>query len=266
MSLSQLSLVELKCETPNCPFYMSVSTQPYCHECFEQRKKGNKLRRQNVRAGSEKLPATGTNLPEGEPHDPVVRSSVDPGTGPRSAPPTAPSLFLYSETTAMKCRTPDCPFTMNVQYNGLCERCYNSGELSPGSNPEEAQRSDCVTCTFCLKGTKRTFNGMCSTCFKRARDCLPHASSGHQRSSSDPSHLSQSLFQHSCQATSSRNMVELPHVPPQRTEERKGSSKCRKPGCSFFGTPQNEGFCTICYFDYRENKGESRNYSSAFWL
>ncbi|XP_015280576.1 PREDICTED: tumor necrosis factor alpha-induced protein 3 [Gekko japonicus] len=257
MSLSQLSLVEVKCETPNCPFYMSVSTQPYCHECFEQRKKGKKLRRQNFRAGSEKFQGTRTGSPEGELHDPVVRSSVDPGTGPRSAPPTAPSLFLYSETTAMKCRTPDCPFTMNVQYNGLCERCHSSGELRPCSDPEEPQHSDCVTCTYCLKGTNRTFNGMCSACFKRARDCLPHASSGHQRSSSDPSHLSQSLLQHACHATSRSNVVELPHGPPQRTEERKGSSKCRKPGCSFFGTPQNEGFCTICYFDYRENKDAS---------
>nr|XP_056708712.1 tumor necrosis factor alpha-induced protein 3 isoform X2 [Euleptes europaea] len=257
MSLSQLSLVEVKCDTPNCPFYMSVSTQPYCHECFEQRKKGNKLRRQNLRAGSEKSQATGSGSPEGEARVPAVRSSMDPGTGPRSAPPTAPSLFLYSETTAMKCKIPNCPFTMDEQFNGLCERCYNSRELSPYSNSDEPRHSDCVTCTFCLKDTNRTFNGMCSSCFKRARDRLPQSSSGHQRSSSDPTHLSQSLRQHSCQATNSSCVAELPRTPPQRTEEQKRSSKCRKPGCSFFGTPQNEGFCTICYFDYRENKDAS---------
>ncbi|XP_048345750.1 tumor necrosis factor alpha-induced protein 3 isoform X2 [Sphaerodactylus townsendi] len=258
VSLSQLSLVEVKCETPNCPFYMSVSTQPYCHECFEQRKKkGNKLRRQNFRAGSEKFQATGSGSSEGEPHDPAVQSSVDPGTGPLSAPPTAPSLFLYSETTAMKCRTPNCPFTMDMQFSGLCERCHNSRELGPCSTLDEPQNSDCVTCSFCLKDTNRTFNGMCSSCFKRARDGLPQSSSGHQRSSSDPSHLSRNLLQHSCQATSSSHIVELPRAPPQGTEEQRGSTKCRKPACSFFGTPQNEGFCTICYFDYQENKDAS---------
>lgn len=262
LSLSQLSLVEVKCETPNCPFYMSVSTQPYCHECFEQRQQGNQLRRQHFRTGSEKLRTGGSGSPKGEHCELAGWASEDISVAaPRSAPPTAPSLFLYSETTAMKCRNPGCPFTLNVQYSGLCERCYNSRELSPCNNPDEQRHSDCETCMFCRKGTTRTFNGSCSACFKRTTDQLANAStgfvsSGHQRSASDPSHQSQILVQHSCHATVGNNVVELPHVQLQRSEERKGSSKCRKSGCNFFGTPQNEGFCTLCYFEYRENKGE----------
>ncbi|XP_062980681.1 tumor necrosis factor alpha-induced protein 3 [Elgaria multicarinata webbii] len=263
LHLSQLSLVEAKCETPNCPFYMSVSTQPYCHECFEARQRGSKARRQNFQAGSEKPRANRCGSPKAERCKPAAWTSEEPVTGPRSAPPTAPSLFLYSETTAMKCRTPDCPFTLNVQYNGLCERCYNSPELNPCHRPAGPRDSDGVACTFCLQNTNRTFNGMCSTCFKRTRDCLSSASSGtaplgHQRSTSDPTHLSQSLLQHSHRATASNNVAELPPcIQPQRVEERKGSSKCRKPGCNFFGTLQNEGFCTLCYFEYQENKDTS---------
>ncbi|XP_032999762.1 tumor necrosis factor alpha-induced protein 3 [Lacerta agilis] len=267
LNLPQLSLVEAKCETPNCPFYMSVSTQPYCHECFEQKQRGSKARRQNLRMGSEKPRTSKSSSPKSEHREPATRTSEELVSGPRSAPPTAPSLFLYSETTAMKCRTPGCPFTLNVQYNGLCERCYNNtAELSPCNSPGEQRPPDQVTCMFCLKGANRTFNGMCSSCFKRTRDHLSSASnsgvapSGHQRSTSDPTHLSQSLLQQSCHTASGSSATELPppRPPPQRPEEwKQGSRKCRKPGCSFFGTPQNEGFCTLCYFEYRENKDAS---------
>ncbi|XP_008112720.2 tumor necrosis factor alpha-induced protein 3 isoform X1 [Anolis carolinensis] len=263
LHLSQLSLVEAKCETPNCPFYMSVRTQPYCHECFERKQQRSKAKGQNLRIAGEKPQVTRSGSPKSECREIAAQTPESPGTGPRSAPPTAPSLFLFSETTAMKCRTPGCPFTLNVQYSGLCERCYNSRELSPCHSPGDMGHLDCVTCTFCLKDTDRTFNGMCSTCFKRTTDRLSNTSPsatlmGHQRSASDPSHLSQSFLPNSCHVVPSSSAVEpLPHAQPHRSEERRGSSKCRKPGCSFFGTRQNEGFCTLCYFEYQENKDAS---------
>uniref|UniRef100_A0A8D0H4Z4 ubiquitinyl hydrolase 1 n=1 Tax=Sphenodon punctatus TaxID=8508 RepID=A0A8D0H4Z4_SPHPU len=258
LSLSQLSLVEVKCETPNCPFFMSVSTKPYCHECCEQRQQGNKLRRASCKMASEKPRVIGSGLSRGEVCEPRGWRNEEPVSGPHSAPPTAPSLFLYSETTAMKCRTPDCPFTLNVQYNGLCERCYNSQQLGTCHN------LDNMTCKICLQEANRTFNGICPTCFKRTTEHLSNASFGsvpgcHQRSSSDPSHLSQSLLQHS-HHTAPNNVLEPSVVPPQAAhspEERRGSSKCRKSGCNFFGTPQNEGFCTLCFFEYRENNGHA---------
>lgn len=180
-------------------------------------------------------------------------------TGPRSAPPTAPSLFLYSETTAMKCRTPDCPFTLNVQHNGLCERCYNARQLAPYNNLDDQRCLDYATCKVCLQKANRTFNGICSTCFKRTTERSSNGSPGfvptcHQRSTSDPSQIPQSLLQHSCQQAPNNNCNEPPlaHA-PRALEEKKGSKLCRKPGCKFFGTAQNEGFCTLCFFEYREN-------------
>ncbi len=41
-SVSQLSLIEIRCATPRCTFYVSVDTQPHCHECFEKRQAGRK--------------------------------------------------------------------------------------------------------------------------------------------------------------------------------------------------------------------------------
>ncbi|XP_039179016.1 tumor necrosis factor alpha-induced protein 3 isoform X1 [Crotalus tigris] len=260
LQLSQLSLMEAKCETPNCPFYMSVNTQPFCHECSEQRQRANLVKRQHFWSGSEKPRVNRSSYPKDEHHQPPAWTLENSSTESRSAPPTAPSLFLYSETTAMKCRTPGCPFTLNVQYNGLCERCYSCTEINPCNNPSDPQHSNCVTCTSCLKDTNRTFNGMCSACFKRTRDPSSNASSGglpssHQRSSSDPIPVSQSFLQHSCHTATNSNKVDVPpYVQPQRTEPRTSNNKCRKRGCNFFGTLQNEGFCTLCYFEYQENR------------
>lgn len=258
LSFSQLSLLQVKCETPNCPFYMSVNTQPYCHECFERRSQGIKGRKQVSEAAPEKLKAAGSS---GKACEPGGWMSEEAVTGPRSAPPTAPSLFLYSETTAMKCRTPDCPFTLNVQHNGLCERCYNARQLAASNNLDNQRRLDYATCKVCHQKANRTFNGICSTCFKRTTERSSNGSPGfvpacHQRSTSDPSQIPQSLLQHSCQQTPNSNCNEpllaaLPHAP--RALEEKGSKLCRKPGCKFFGTAQNEGFCTLCFFEYREN-------------
>ncbi|KAM9564332.1 tumor necrosis factor alpha-induced protein 3 [Guaruba guarouba] len=257
LSLSQLSLLQVKCETPNCPFYMSVNTQPYCHECFERRLQGNKGRKQTSATAPEKLMAAGAGSSHGDVTEPGGWTSEGPVTGPRSAPPTAPSLFLYSETTAMKCRTPDCPFTLNVQHNGLCERCYNSRQLGPSNNLDDRTHLDYATCKVCRQKVKRTFNGTCSTCFKRSTERSSNGSPAflpacHQRSTSDPSQISQSLLQHPChQVPNSTGEEPLPPVLPP--EEKRRGNLCRKPGCKFFGTSQNEGFCTLCFFEYREN-------------
>ncbi|PKU28809.1 tumor necrosis factor alpha-induced protein 3 [Limosa lapponica baueri] len=257
LSLSQLSLLQVKCETPNCPFYMSVNTQPYCHECFERRSQAGKGRKQTSKTAPEKLKASGSGSSRGDVCEPGGWTSEEPVTGPRSAPPTAPSLFLYSETTAMKCRTPDCPFTLNVQHNGLCERCYNSRQLGPCNNLDDGRHLDYATCKVCRQKANRTFNGTCSTCFKRTTERPSNGSPAflptcHQRSTSDPSQISQSLLQHSYHQPPNIHGEEPPPaaLPP---EEKRGGNLCRKPGCKFFGTAQNEGFCTLCFFEYREN-------------
>ncbi|KAM8809108.1 tumor necrosis factor alpha-induced protein 3 [Eudromia elegans] len=262
LSFSQLSLLKVKCETPNCPFFMSVNTQPYCHECFERRSQGAKGRKQTSKTAPEKPRAAGSGSSHGEGCEPGAWTSEEPVTGPRSAPPTAPSLFLYSETTAMKCRTPDCPFTLNVHHNGLCERCYNTRQLGPRNKLDDRGQLDHATCKVCLQKANRTFNGTCSTCFKRTTERSSNNSPGflptcHQRSTSDPSQISQSFLQHSCHQGPNNNCEEpllaaLPHT-AHGSEEKRESNLCRKPGCKFFGTPQNEGFCTLCFFEYMEN-------------
>lgn len=247
-STPQLSLMDIKCETPNCPFFMSVNTQPLCHECSERRQKNqSKLPKLNSKLGPEGgLPAVGLGSSNWNPEETAG--------GPHSAPPTAPSLFLFSETTAMKCRSPGCPFTLNVQHNGFCERCHNARQMSASHTADPGK------CQACLQDVTRTFNGICSTCFKRTT-AEPTSSltssvppSCHQRSKSDPSQLIQSLTPHSCHRTGnavpSGYLSQTSRTPADRT----GTSKCRKAGCMYFGTPENKGFCTLCFIEYRENK------------
>ncbi|XP_050172489.1 tumor necrosis factor alpha-induced protein 3 isoform X2 [Myiozetetes cayanensis] len=264
LSLSQLSLLQMKCETLNCPFYMSVNTQPYCHECFEQRSQANG-RKQTFKAAPEKMKAAGSGSSRRDICEPGGWPPEGPVTEPRSAPPTAPSLFLYSETTAMKCRTPDCPFTQNVQHNGLCERCYNSRQLGPCNNLDKQRHLDYATCKMCCQKANRTFNGICSTCFKRSTEQSTNGSPAflptcHQRSTSDPSQILQILHQYSGhQAPNSRDSALLRH---QRRSQRKSSAggqtgtstagfrntvSCQRRDCGTLGSTMLEGYCQNCF-------------------
>ncbi|XP_027704204.1 tumor necrosis factor alpha-induced protein 3-like [Vombatus ursinus] len=258
--LPQISLMEVKCETPNCPFFMSVNTQPFCHECFERRQNTqNKPRKQNSKPGVEKPPGIGLGTSQGEVCEPAGWKPEElPAMGPHSAPPTAPSLFLFSETTAMKCKNPGCPFTLNVQHNGFCERCHNTRQLNPGYDPSNYRNLDDGKCQACHQDVTRTFNGICSTCFKRTTEPSPIISSSfppscHQRSFSDPSQLSQSIHQHPCRRTGHEAPAGAISQVGRNPENRIGTSKCRKAGCMYFGTPENRGFCTLCFIEYREN-------------
>uniref|UniRef100_A0A8C8YJY0 Tumor necrosis factor alpha-induced protein 3 n=1 Tax=Prolemur simus TaxID=1328070 RepID=A0A8C8YJY0_PROSS len=262
-SMPQLSLMDVKCETPNCPFFMSVNTQPLCHECSErQQKNQNKLPKLNSKPGTKGLPGVALGASRGEACEPLAWNPEEPAGGPHSAPPTAPSLFLFSETTAMKCRSPGCPFTLNVQHNGLCERCHNARQRHASHAADRARHLDPGKCRACLQDVTRTFNGICSTCFKRttAEPSSSLSSGGppscHQRSKSDPSQLRRSPSPHSCHRPGNDNPDPSGCLSPAaRTPgDRTGSSKCRKAGCMYFGTPENKGFCTLCFIEYRENK------------
>lgn len=255
-SVPQLSLMDIKCETPNCPFFMSVNTQPLCHECSERRQKNqSKPPKPTSKPDPEALPGLALGASRGEAWNPE-----EPSGGPRSAPPTAPSLFLFSETTAMKCRSPGCPFTLNVQHNGFCERCHNARQLNPGHPPDPTRHLDPSKCQACLQNVTRTFNGICSTCFKRTT-AEPASSLGssiplscHQRSKSDPSQLAQSVSPHPCRRAGPEAPSGCSASAARTPGDRTGTSKCRKAGCMYFGTPENKGFCTLCFIEYRENK------------
>uniref|UniRef100_A0A8C5QLD2 ubiquitinyl hydrolase 1 n=1 Tax=Leptobrachium leishanense TaxID=445787 RepID=A0A8C5QLD2_9ANUR len=247
ISFQHLSILEVKCQTENCPFYMSVTTKPYCHECFQQNRTKDKSDGQKTESGTEYVYHSSQMTEES-----AIR--------PLSAIATAPSVCLFSETNAMKCKTPDCPFTLNVEFNGLCERCHNAKQTAPLHNKERTQSSNIIKCDVCSRDTTRTFNGICSSCFKRTTECSASSSfppTVHQRSNSDPSSLSRSLVRLAgleainTESREQRPLIQSPF--PCTFEERTDNQKCRKSSCPFFGTIQNDGFCTICFFEFREN-------------
>lgn len=238
---------------------MSVNTQPLCHECAERRQKNqNKSPKLNPKPG----PDVVLGASRGEAYEPMAWGPEEPSGGPHSAPPTAPSLFLFSETTAMKCRSPGCPFTLNVQHNGFCERCHNARQFNAGHTSDNTKCLDPGKCRACLQDVTRTFNGICSTCFKRTTaEPASNLSSSippscHQRSKSDPAQLIQSLSPHSCHRAGNETPSGCSSQATRAPGDRTGTSKCRKAGCMYFGTPENQGFCTLCFIEYRENKRE----------
>lgn len=233
---------------------MSVNTQPLCHECFERKQKSSDRTKSQMHMG-ETIPRRTEYL------EPSCQTTKETTSGSVAALATAPSLFIYSETNAMKCKTPDCPFTLNVELNGLCERCHNTRQTQSGINAINTSDSDIFRCNICFQDTTRTFNGICSACFKRTTE-QSHGSGSpplfHQRSISDPVNGSGSFVNLTGLEITSSGSQEAAHGSGAvyNAEERTSNQKCRKSGCKFFGTLQNEGFCTLCFIEYQENTGK----------
>uniref|UniRef100_W5NEC4 ubiquitinyl hydrolase 1 n=1 Tax=Lepisosteus oculatus TaxID=7918 RepID=W5NEC4_LEPOC len=237
-SVSQLSLIEAKCATNRCAFYASVNTQPFCHECFEKQRAGG---RPEVRPRSQS-PLAGSE-PESR-----GRAGSPGGTAlpsPRAAPPTAPSLSLYSETHAMKCKTPGCLFTLSVELNGLCERCFGARQAGRGAPaaprdlPPQGAR-----CSLCQQEAFWGFNGLCPSCAQRTGSqgvALPR----HQVSRLDAAQAGWAWPQLSG-AVSSAEEAGPPAPGP-------AAQPCKKRGCQYFGTEEKLGFCTLCFLEYETN-------------
>uniref|UniRef100_UPI0037E9180E tumor necrosis factor alpha-induced protein 3 isoform X1 n=1 Tax=Semicossyphus pulcher TaxID=241346 RepID=UPI0037E9180E len=286
-SVSQLSLIEIRCATPRCTFYVSVDTQPHCHECFEKRQAttGGGARIEGVvqtKGGGVQGGVGGIGGSETEVSSRGARSSSPPSSStgrgmalssPRSAPPTAPSLSLYSETHAMKCKTPGCVFTLSVEHDGLCERCFNSRQNHgppgagtaatglPGPNggptvPNPGQGSgwtqwggretETERCSMCRQEAFRVFNGLCPPCMQRQQ--APER--GEPQQNNPRTEASSSAW------TQARD-AERPclTLTPGHTSAWQAplARPCKRSGCQFFGTPEKLGFCTICYVDYQTN-------------
>ncbi|XP_019902489.2 tumor necrosis factor alpha-induced protein 3 [Esox lucius] len=275
-SVSQLSLIEIRCATPRCTFYVSVDTQPHCHECFEKR--------QGQPDGRTDAAPTKGGGQACEPECGRVRASP-PGcravlSSPRSvpAPPTAPSLSLYSETHAMKCKTPGCLFTLSVEHDGLCERCFNARQNVPAptatagpsglpaGNPQglpppthpgwpqwgTGREQETERCGVCHQEAFRIFNGLCPPCLQRTatergEEAQPptaariEASSGSLWTQPQPRDAERT----GTSALNGHTSGVTWQVPPGRP--------CKRSGCQFYGTQQKLGFCTICYVDYQTN-------------
>uniref|UniRef100_A0A1A8FJS0 ubiquitinyl hydrolase 1 n=1 Tax=Nothobranchius korthausae TaxID=1143690 RepID=A0A1A8FJS0_9TELE len=219
-SVSQLSLIEIRCATPRCTFYVSVDTQPHCHECFEKRQAttGGRARIEGVVQTKGAGVQGGVGVmggSEAEVSSRGARNSSPPcsssGRGvvlssPRSAPPTAPSLSLYSETHAMKCKTPGCLFTLSVEHDGLCERCFNARQNHgpPGAG----------TAATGLPGT----NGA---------PVVPHPPQG-----------SGWTQWGGCETETERLGLEAGF---------QNATRCRGSGCGAVGKAMLEGYCDKCY-------------------
>uniref|UniRef100_A0A3P9NRL1 ubiquitinyl hydrolase 1 n=1 Tax=Poecilia reticulata TaxID=8081 RepID=A0A3P9NRL1_POERE len=242
-SVSQLSLIEIRCATPRCTFYVSVDTQPHCHECFEKRQATTggaetEVSARGARSSSPPCSSSGRG---------VVLSS------PRSAPPTAPSLSLYSETHAMKCKTPGCLFTLSVEHDGLCERCFNArqnhgppGAGTAGSGWTQWGGCDAETerCSMCRQEVFRIFNGLCPPCMQRQQ--APERGEPQQGN-----HRTEASAWNQARDTEQPCLTLTPaHTSAWQTPL---AQRCKRSGCQFFGTPEKLGFCTICYVDYQTN-------------
>lgn len=250
-SVSQLSLIEIRCATPRCTFYVSVDTQPHCHECFEKRQAGRK-------------PEAISSSNQSSSSDPESRGRLERSVlpSPRSAPPTAPSLSLYSETHAMKCKTPGCLFTLSVEHDGLCERCFTARQNRSSANrpshgwchsqwaqggreqEKETERErdrerDTERCVMCRQEVFRIFNGLCPPCMQRTA-----VSERGDAQQEEPS---------------TEASVWAAHRETERTGttghtwQTPAARPCKRSGCQFFGTAEKLGFCTICYLDYQTN-------------
>ncbi|XP_065105743.1 tumor necrosis factor alpha-induced protein 3 [Paramisgurnus dabryanus] len=252
-SVSQLSLIEIRCATPRCTFYVSVDTQPHCHECFEKRQAGRK---------PEAVSASNQTSSSDQENRGRLERSVLPS--PRSAPPTAPSLSLYSETHAMKCKTPGCLFTLSVEHDGLCERCFNArqnrpaangpsqgpshgwchGQWASGGREREKERegereSDTERCVMCRQEVFRIFNGLCPSCMQRTAT----SERGDTQQQESRTEGSVWALHREAERTGTTN----------HTWRTPAARQCKRSGCQFFGTAEKLGFCTICYLDYQTN-------------
>lgn len=269
-SISQLSLLDIKCVSSKCTYYASSATRPYCHECYKekQNKKCENIK-QSSRTWTSNFRKSGSVT--GRTHFCIPSDqSCEVTSGPHSAPPTAPSLSFFSETNAMKCRNPTCPFTLNVKYNGLCEHCFQAVQtqlrtamqephvantfVQPGLDNHLLQELN--RCKICHCVATEICNGMCGPCLEKStnENVFPHIV--HQRSSSDPAHWigvhTSPAFPLLPSGQQGDLQAQMNHLP----EEITGAKKCKKSGCSFYGTNDKHGFCTLCFFEFCENNGE----------
>ncbi|XP_061692861.1 tumor necrosis factor alpha-induced protein 3 [Syngnathoides biaculeatus] len=277
-SVSQLSLIEIRCATPRCTFYVSVDTQPHCHECFEKRQAtttGTRVEGLVHTKGGGSDSSEGSSR-GGRSSSPLSSSSsrVVVLSSPRSAPPpTAPSLSLYSETYAMKCKTPGCLFTLSVEHDGLCERCFNARQnqappvagtapgagtgqdamaphavaaQAPGWNQWAAREVETERCSMCRQEAFRIFNGLCPPCMQRQQ--APEG--GEPQPSKPRTEAASSVWSR----LRDRERPCLTLTPGHASVWQAPLARpCKRSGCQFFGTPEKLGFCTICYVDYQTN-------------
>ncbi|XP_048468861.1 tumor necrosis factor alpha-induced protein 3-like [Rhincodon typus] len=261
--LSNLSIVGDKCLTPGCTYFCSKFTKPFCHTCHDA------FQKEDVSLGANNCKQSGVqgdDVKELESESPTIFGLQDsrktPSTPPKAAPPSSSNNHICSKTNALKCKTSHCPFTGNGIMNGFCPSCFQGRS---GHIPEDGSNSDPhfpkvadefveqgmdlwgESCNSC-KQVIRTFNGLCFSC-SEMRDSL---SKSQTRTKQIPLGSPQAAT-----AKSSRYGPLLHQEQRQKFSQLNESAKCRNPNCQYFGTEEQNGFCTACFFRYVEEIGAS---------
>uniref|UniRef100_UPI00398E8CF2 tumor necrosis factor alpha-induced protein 3-like isoform X2 n=1 Tax=Pristiophorus japonicus TaxID=55135 RepID=UPI00398E8CF2 len=261
--LSNLSIMEDKCLTRGCRYFCSKFTKPFCHMCH------NALQRKEVSSGAN-CKQSGNQASDG--HLKELHSEGTATFGLQDirniqstpAPPSSSSLAhtsFFSETNALKCKAPQCPFTGSMAQNGLCPSCYNhfghipeggrssdpSFPKSPGELEEERMDLWGERCSKC-KQEIRKFNGLCFSCLKQMDSpAQSHATAGRIPSESPQVALT-NIGSHGAVIGQDQR---------QQSNQIRDTGKCINPNCQYFGTEEQYGFCTTCFFKYVEDVGAS---------
>ncbi|XP_041068088.1 tumor necrosis factor alpha-induced protein 3-like isoform X1 [Carcharodon carcharias] len=260
--LSNLSIVGDKCLTHGCTYFCSKFTKPFCHVCH------NAFQKKEMSSGANNWKQSGNQ--GAKEYLKELQSERTTIFGPQdirkeSTPPASPShIPFFSETNALKCKTSHCPFTGTVAQNGLCPSCFHRNdhlEYSPegDSNSEPCfpklagelvdERMDLwgERCSNC-KQEIRKFNGLCFSCLKT----MDSLAKSHARTE----HIPSDALQVALAYTGTHGAV-LHQDQRQKFSQTSESGKCRNPNCQYFGTEEQNGFCTTCFFKYVEEIGAS---------
>ncbi|XP_051892665.1 tumor necrosis factor alpha-induced protein 3-like [Pristis pectinata] len=253
--LSNLSIVEDKCLTHGCPYFCSKFTKPFCHVCHDafQSKEGpsepNICKEEDNHGGNRQLNRKETTIFAVQ----DIRDHLSP-------PPTSDTLF-FNETNALKCKSTECPFTGSVALHGFCASCFckrghvdgipeggrNSAPALPGEIVDRRMDLLGERCSKC-KQEVRKFNGWCYLCLRRTDPLtLMHGTSG--QSSSEPQQAAKT-------SADSQRAGNAQGQGLQVRQLREGG-KCKNPDCQYFGTEDQSGLCTTCFFKYLESLGVS---------
>lgn len=149
----------------------------------------------------------------------------------------------------MKCKTPGCLFTLSVEHDGLCERCFTARQnrtAGPShgwwaSGGRERER-DTEKCVMCRQEVFRIFNGLCPPCMQRTAVSEREDTQQQQQQQQQEPRTEGSVWALHREAERSGQTWQTP-----------AARQCKRSGCQFFGTTEKLGFCTICYLDYQTN-------------
>ncbi|XP_072356217.1 tumor necrosis factor alpha-induced protein 3-like isoform X1 [Scyliorhinus torazame] len=254
--LSNLSIVGDKCLTRGCTYFCSKFTKPFCHMCHDA------FQKEVVSSGMINCNQSGSQ--GSDEHLQSERTKIfglQEIRNTQSTPsPPASHIPFFNENSALKCKTSQCPFTGSVTQNGLCQSCFQANHhleyfpegdghpalcfpKSAGEIVEETMDLWGERCSNC-KQEIRKFNGLCFSCLKPIDSLAKsHARTKHVPSESLASTGSYGTLSHQDQGQTFSQINE--------------SGKCRNPNCQYFGTEEQNGFCTTCFLKYVEEIGAS---------